>query len=209
MNRKLAYQTYQQGVVLFIALVALVVMSLAAVALIRSVDTNTVISGNLAFKQSTVAASDSGAEAAFTWLQTMAAAGNLAALNANIVAQGYHATIPDLHQPPPYVEVNLEDPVILKDVANTWDNNNSAAVAAGSDGNSMRYIVQRMCLQAIDPDPSHCLFGDIPSGGEAIDNVDQYKAGAAFNVLPSPMYRVTVRVTGPKNTVSYVQAYAY
>ena len=41
----------QQGVVLFIALVALVVMSLAAVALIRSVDTNTLIGGNLSFKQ--------------------------------------------------------------------------------------------------------------------------------------------------------------
>ena len=42
----------QRGVVLFIALIALVAMSLAAVALVRSVDTATIIAGNLAFKQS-------------------------------------------------------------------------------------------------------------------------------------------------------------
>ena len=41
----------QSGVVLFIALIVLVAMSLAGVALVRSVDTNLLIAGNLAFKQ--------------------------------------------------------------------------------------------------------------------------------------------------------------
>jgi Tfp pilus assembly protein PilX len=58
----------QRGVVLFFTLIALVVMSLAAVALIRSVDTSTMIAGNLAFKQSATTSGDGGIEAAVSWL---------------------------------------------------------------------------------------------------------------------------------------------
>jgi len=58
------YASRQRGVVLFFALIALVVMSLAAVALIRSVDTNTLIAGNLAFKQAATSSGDSGLEMA-------------------------------------------------------------------------------------------------------------------------------------------------
>jgi Tfp pilus assembly protein PilX len=208
MKNQLIFKMRQTGVVLFIALIALVVMSLAAVALIRSVDTNTVIAGNLAFKQSAVVASDSGVEAAFSWLNTAATA-NLATLNDNVVAQAYHATIPDLHQlPATYTEPNLEDLAELKNVA-TWAN--SVTIPSLGDGNTISYIIQRMCLKNVAPeDPANsCLYGDIPTGGESIDNDNQPKLGANFQVVPSPMYRVTVRVNGPKNTVSYTQAYTY
>jgi Tfp pilus assembly protein PilX len=78
---KQAYGTKQQGMVLFFALIALVVMSLAAVALIRSVDTNTMIAGNLGFKQSATVSADSGVETAIDWLganQTILTANNTA-----------------------------------------------------------------------------------------------------------------------------------
>ena len=41
----------QRGVVLFIALIAMVVLSLAGVALIRSVDTTGSVAGNIAFRE--------------------------------------------------------------------------------------------------------------------------------------------------------------
>ena len=44
----------QEGVVLFIALIVLVAMSLAGVALMRSVDTALVVAGNFAFKKSAI-----------------------------------------------------------------------------------------------------------------------------------------------------------
>jgi Tfp pilus assembly protein PilX len=43
-----------RGAVLFIALIVLVAMTLAGIAIMRSVDTATLIAGNLAFKQGTV-----------------------------------------------------------------------------------------------------------------------------------------------------------
>ena len=48
----------QTGLVLFFALLALAVMSIAAVALIRSVDTNALLSGNMVFRQSASSASN-------------------------------------------------------------------------------------------------------------------------------------------------------
>src|ERR1700758_5529421 len=44
----------QRGVVLFIALIVMVVMSLAAIALMRSVDTTTAVIGNIAFRQASI-----------------------------------------------------------------------------------------------------------------------------------------------------------
>src|SRR5438876_4723947 len=44
----------QRGVVLFIALIVMVAMSLAAIALMRSVDTTSAVIGNLAFRQASI-----------------------------------------------------------------------------------------------------------------------------------------------------------
>lgn len=56
----------QRGVVLFFALISLLAIMLAAVALVRSVDTSTIIAGNLAFKQSATSSGDAGTETAVT-----------------------------------------------------------------------------------------------------------------------------------------------
>ena len=66
----------QRGVVLFFAMIALVVMSLAAVALIRSVDTSTMIAGNLAFKQTATNSGSAGIAGALAYLQSQQAASN-------------------------------------------------------------------------------------------------------------------------------------
>src|SRR6266849_5608379 len=44
----------QHGVVLFVALIVMVALSLAAIALVRSVDTTTTVIGNLAFRQASI-----------------------------------------------------------------------------------------------------------------------------------------------------------
>jgi type IV pilus assembly protein PilX len=195
----------QRGVVLFIALIALVVMSLAAAALIRSVDTNTLITGNLAFKQSAVVSSDRGIETALAWVNTTAIA-NLATLNGNSVANGYFST---------FDELDLDDRAILKAAA-TWTANSAPAtgngITAGREldtGNEIRYIVQRMCREPLAPTKENCQFGEaeVGSGSKGVKSGDE--AGAIVDSAESPIYRVTVRVVGPKNTVSYTQTYVY
>ena len=54
----------QQGIVVFIALIATVLLSLAAVGLMRSVHTSTLVVGNLAFRQAAMAVSSAAVETA-------------------------------------------------------------------------------------------------------------------------------------------------
>lgn len=202
---------YNQGVVLFIALIALVVMSLAAVALIRSVDTNSVIAGNLSFKQSARTSSDRGAETALGWISARMIA-NPASLNSDIAGDGYYAT---------YTTLNFDaDPALLKADA-TWSDANSEA-ATGSDivggvedngkGNNIRYIIQRMCSQAAPPKndaTNRCLFGEAGRGENSKGDKSRPRCCGQAGATSSPVYRVTVRVTGAKNTVSYAQTFVY
>ena len=53
-----------------IALIVLVAMTLAGLALIRSVDTTNIIAGNLGFQQSATHSGDIGTETAIAWLET-------------------------------------------------------------------------------------------------------------------------------------------
>jgi len=55
-----ALNAWQQGIVLPITLIVLVAMTLAGIALLRSIDTSSIIAGNLAFKQSATASGDAG-----------------------------------------------------------------------------------------------------------------------------------------------------
>ena len=80
----------QSGVVLFIALIVLVAMTLAGIAIMRSVDTGVAISGNVAFKQSTLSAADRGIDDAFQFLTNNVTSG---LLDANYGANAYYAEV--------------------------------------------------------------------------------------------------------------------
>jgi type IV pilus assembly protein PilX len=208
----------QQGVVLFVALVALVVMSLAAVALIRNVDTNTKIAGNLSFKQSALISADRGVEAAMAWIQTTANA-NPATLDNSVAANGYYAIYGDLDlNSATTPALNLDDRNILKSDS-TWSTYATLATGTGitngieDDGqNTISYIIERMCTAELPPANdvnNKCLFGASEPGGGSKGVKTAEEAGAIISSQASPVYRVTVRVTGPQNTQVYSQAYAY
>jgi Tfp pilus assembly protein PilX len=189
----------QAGVVLFFALIALVVMSLAAAALIRSVDTGNLISGNLAFKRSATISADSGTETAIAWLLAEVPAN----LNANNLGQAYYATSVDDPLTP---LVDEGDPKALVDAA--AKNAEGSGVVAGKDvsGNTITYVIQRLCNAPGTPLPDTCLFG--PSKDKAsFDNAGMACPNPTCSSEAGPIYRVTAKVVGPKNTVSYIQAF--
>lgn len=205
----------QRGVVLFLALMALVVMSLAAVALIRSVDTSSLIAGNLAFKQAATTSADAGVEAAITsitgmvagsaGLDIMNATGHLLNTNNLAVRPGYYSYLTNLDL----------------FAAATWDNDinnsnnnsvNSALLPIDGSGNKIRYIIQRMCRNPGAVKDADCLFAtavDDTSGQQIKQISDICEGPGCYFGGKTPQIRVTVRVTGPKNTVSYVQAFVY
>jgi hypothetical protein len=67
-RRNIAPPRSQRGVVLLIALIILVAMTMAGIGMMRSIDTGSVIAGNLAFKQATTNAGDAGTSTGFNQL---------------------------------------------------------------------------------------------------------------------------------------------
>ena len=198
----------QRGVVLFFTLIALVAMSLAAVALIRSVDTGTLIAGNLAFKQAATTSGDAGIEAAVNWMAAIEAANN--AINVlNDPAHPFNIT--DLAARPGYH--SSADPALDITADATWDDVNNVLVGTDGSGNTVRYIIQRMCRIANQPiQNANCLFSGAleDNNGQSIPLPQEVCEGAGCPVAgQTPQIRITSRATGPKSTVSYVQAFVY
>ena len=198
----------QHGLVLFLALVALVVLSLAAVALIRSVDTGTLIAGNIAFKQAATTSADAGVDAAIAQLIAMRDSNG----SKNVLNDSTHTfNITDTGTRPGYF--SSADPVLNLTADATWNDVNNVLVGTDASGNTVRYIIQRMCRtadQAIET--AGCLFSTSTedNGEQRVKYPKDICDGPGCPVPgQTPQLRVTVRVSGPKNTVSYVQAFVY
>lgn len=183
----------QGGVVLMIALIVLVAMTLAGISLVRSVDTSNIIAGNLAFQQSATQSGDVGSETAIIWLQANFA-GNT--LQQSIPAQGYVAS--------------RQDPAAGQSWDAFWTN---TLVPGGqvvtltqdaSTGNTVSYTIQRMCAQVGDPAVPLTDCAVLQSVGSSAGS--SKGAGViALQYNSQVYYRITSRIAGPRNTVSYVQ----
>lgn len=201
----------QRGVVLFIALIALVVMSLAAVALIRSTDTNTLITGNLAFKQAATTSADAGVEAAITLLTAMR--DSAANTGKNVINDATHTfNITDTTARPGYFS-NADSTLNLTADA-TWSTaGNAVSLAQDTSGNTAQYIIQRMCRTAnVAIQNAGCLFSAAAEdkSGQQIPLPQNICTGPGCpQAGQTPQVRITVRVAGPKNAVSFVQAFVY
>lgn len=204
----------QRGLVLFFALIALLVLSLAAVALIRTVDTSTIIAGNLAFKQAATNSADLGVDGAINWLkQTETGLGNANVLNDpahpfnnDNSASGYYSSVHD----------EAGDPAFLNLAASATWTNGSALVGSDPDpttGNTTRFIIQRLCRNGnVTVQNADCLFsGPLQDNNKQNIKLPQEICNGAGCPAAgqTPMYRITSRVTGPKNTISYVQVFVY
>jgi type IV pilus assembly protein PilX len=191
----------QKGMVLFIALIALVAMSLAAAALVRSVDSGVLVAGNLAFKQSAIMSAETGIARAYTYINSKASA---VPLQASEIAQGYYSV--------------FDDGLIFND-PDTWRADRTMYVdddIRDLSGNETRYILQRMCRAPTEVNAANCLVGvgKKAPGSQGTRNEGGGAGGGGYctdckGESDAVAYRLTVRVKGPKNTFSYLQAFIY
>lgn len=178
----------QRGAALFIALIALVAMTLAGIALVRSVDTANLIAGNFAFRQAALHASDVGVEAALNALDTIVTT----SLDANYPS-GCAAGACNYYPTMQGTDANGVPTAI------NWSNVPSTTV--NTDYN-VQYVIDRLCQ---GPAPVTDITGKCYADQQM--GVGSKKAGAAvFTSTQAVYYRVTVRVAGPRNTISMVQA---
>lgn len=178
----------QGGAVLLIALLALVAMTLSALALIRSVNMTNLISGNLAFRESAVLSSERSTELALAWLSANSAAIETT-LHEHNAANGYRAVRAD-----PAAGAN-------------WDTfwkatlaDQSVTGASDVAGNTVAYVIHRLCEAEGHPQVVNCSKPPTGNAGGS-----QSAGGQSLSATSQVYYRITSRVAGPRNTVVYTQ----
>jgi type IV pilus assembly protein PilX len=195
----------QRGVVLFIALIILVAMSLAGLALMRSVDTGTLIASNLAFRQGTTFVADLGVEAARAWLQG-ASTSDLEDNKVVASTSAYYASWAD--------DIDLLNNDSRPDF--DWTSSGPSIAVTASPytpptGYTVRYVIHRLCGSIGSAATiTDCIKTVGTASGSSAGSKGAAVYGAYALAAPvSAIYRVTVQVTGPRNSRSYVQTIVF
>jgi type IV pilus assembly protein PilX len=175
----------QRGIVMWVAIVVLIVMTIAGLAMLRQMGTGVSIAGNMAMKENATSVADSGTEVGRQWVMAQP----VGTLDNDVPASGYFATWGASVDPTTF----------------DWTNAGSVAVAldAGT-GNAVRYVVHRLCQNTGPVTAVTQRCSDLE------DNTGGSKEGLSYGVGAPPQslrayFRVTVQVLGPRNTVSYTQ----
>jgi len=181
-------QTQRGMVSTLMAVIVLVVSLLAAMALMRSVDTSNSIASTLTFRQSALQEAERAyvdAQQNISFTQP-----NSDSDNAKI---GYYA------EPQPASTRSAGDiPNVLVNLTA-----NSYASVSSNNGNKIYYTVERLCPGAGAASASTCIVPGASTAGGSVSN--QSSDNNTFNSSPTAAFRLTVRVDGVKNTTAYVQ----
>jgi len=204
----------QRGVSLVFSLMTLVALSLAAVALIRSVDTGATILGNLSFKQDTLLAAEDASRQAIQWLASNTGG---TTLHNNVLDQGYSASLIASLDPTGTRATDTTRVVI------DWERNGCADYPTSSfascfrprntelelaNGVRARWAIMRVCASAGDPSLSTVLCSRPVTAGTVtggIQGSQSYPGTRPPRPVLTQYFRVIVRAEGGRNTTSITE----
>jgi Tfp pilus assembly protein PilX len=193
--RRLPTPRAQRGTMLIIALIVLVAMTLAGIATMRSVDTATLMAGNIAFRQSALNAADQGVQAGFAQLQGK----TTSTLSNDGAFAGYVSNSPAVEP--------------------DWTNDNSWAGSAkvnggapDAAGNVVEFVIHRLCTLAnAAPTATNNRCGSTVSTAKlSREGEDNFRlSGQEFSSQLQVQYRITARAVGPRRSIAIVQMLTY
>lgn len=180
----------QRGIVMILVLIGLVAMTLAGIALIRGSQTSSMIAGNFAFRQAALASSDTAVELAYTQLDLITAG-----LQNDRYPSGCLDGACVYYPTRQSTDVN-GIPTLIGD----WSLVPSNVV---NTSYTTQYVIDRLCIGPLPvANTTTNCFAAAGSGAGGSRKVGDTNFSDPLRVN----YRVTVRVTGPRNTSSFVQA---
>jgi type IV pilus assembly protein PilX len=203
----------QSGLSLIFALMALVALSLGAVALVRSVDTGALVLGNLGFKQDATANADRAAESAIAWLSTA----NTDADSTQTLSgrNGYYASSHDnvdltgqlSNESRELVDWDGDDCKYAASPGNCVLNPHQLTdEVAMTKGVRTQYVIFRLCPSAgASSDTNKCVLGTSTTGDSGRRGRKDYADPMGFSSSSSPYFRIIVRSVGARNTVSFTE----
>lgn len=213
---------HQRGVSLIFALLALVALSLATLALVRSVDTGAMLLGNVGFKQDATVAGDQASRQAVAWLKL-----NAAALDADAAANGYYASTREVNADLTRTPVDVtgqqsqdntrrlidwsdaQDSACSYATAGTYASCNLRSVAAnmGGNPNQARYVIFRLCANSgsAEETSGNSCAKPLSASGSSSSRGDLSYGGGRISSASGPYYRIVVRVLGGRNATSFTE----
>lgn len=205
----------QRGMSLIFALLALLALSLGAVALVRSVDSGTTVLGNLGFKQETVASTERATQTAIEWL-----AANATTLDADNTAVGYYASATDNLDATGQLSSNNSR--VLVD----WNGDTCAyasgtvtgkctlaartvASASATEPVTLRYAIFRLCSLTGAPTATGNSCAAPANSGAGVANdkgsLDYSKPAPLTGTAQGTYYRIVVQAVGARSTSSITE----
>jgi len=181
------FPSQQQGLVLIVTLLALMILLLASVALIRSTDSSLNIAGTMAFKRDLI----NQAERALPQIQQAFLTGALSTELSRLSdspGNNYYASVQATNAS------GIPNVLFAVDGANA----NNIKTTDGSNI-EIRYVIDRICLAPNKVDAKKCTLA-------ANNETKGREPGEDPISTYYPVYRLTLRAIGPKNTESYMQA---
>lgn len=183
-------------------MIALVVLLIGTAALVRSMNTSLTTAGNFGFKRDLTNQGERAIQAVLTVMESGALASETAR-EANDISRNYSAAL---------LATNAQGipQALLSDAQFALAGTASNDISIGDMGITVRYVVDRVSAGVGPADPSNTVMADnsVPAGGSASElmtAMDSSSGGAAA-VAPQVVYRISVRVTGPRNTQSFYQS---
>jgi type IV pilus assembly protein PilX len=186
----------QTGVILLIVLVALVALLSAGIALVRSSDVGLLQAGNLAFHRDLHNQAERGIQAALAQFNTTGVLATEAARSANQPAVNYSAQrlATDARGMPLALLSESKLGTVGKAGNDLIDKQNAVTV---------RTVIDRLCAQVGAYSSATCT-NFAPAIGQAPGPVDSQDRGNLTSA-ELPVYRISVRATGPRNTQVFLQ----
>jgi type IV pilus assembly protein PilX len=196
---KFAAAARQRGVVLIFSLIVLLILAIGAVALLRSVNSSLMSAGNLAFHRDLVnqaeqAVSNVMTQFKFTGLP-LGGAVTTTVTTANVPTANYSATtLPTNAQGVPTALLDDAAFALVGIAANDIVPNATSKI-------TIRYVIDRLCapLTVTASSPNCVQSTGLPTGGTANRNT-------AVSPPSATIYRISVRVDGPRNTQAFLQS---
>jgi type IV pilus assembly protein PilX len=192
----------QRGVVLLFGMIALVVLMVGTAALVRSMNTSLMTAGNFGFKRDLTNQGERAIQVVLDLMDSGALATEAARQSNNINLNYSASLLPTNAQGIPQA--------LLSDAQFAGVGIAANDIAIADMGITVRYVVDRMSDAAGPADTSNTLMADnaVPGGGSAsqLMTAELSSSGGSGAIAMQVVYRISVRVTGPRNTQSFYQS---
>ena len=185
----------QTGAVLIISLIALVLILFSTMALMRSLDSSLSMAGNLAFKRDLTNQGERGmARAIALFTASTGALASETARQSHAYASNYSATQlgDDAHGIPL---------VLINDTAFAALGMSAGDIRDTATGVTVRYVIDRLCGAVGEFSTSSCVSANIAKTTGGSSSKLRMRTGS-----DQPVYRISVRATGPRNTQAFFQS---